>query len=98
MFYHIESGVSSASQALACRLVGTYIHLVRGPSIHAQRLDFRDVSAEFPMDGSASHAEEEAHLERIRSVSFFFSLVLFSISRRIHTFQLAHPVNTTSQR
>lgn len=80
MFYHIASGVSSASQALTCRRVGTYIHLVRGPSIHAQRLDFRDVSAEFPMDGSASHAEEEAHLERIRSVSFFSLGVIFDVT------------------
>ena len=41
---------------------GLYLDLVVGPSVHAERLHLGDVGTQFPMEGGASHAEEDSEL------------------------------------
>ena len=40
--------------------LSSYIDLFVCPAIHAERFDLGDVGAELPVDGSTSHAEENA--------------------------------------
>lgn len=40
-----------------------YLDLLVGPTIHAQRLDLRDVCAQLAMDCGASHAQKHAQLK-----------------------------------
>ena len=47
----------------------THIDLVRCPTIHTQGFNLGDMGAHFPMQSSAAHTQENAHLYSIRSAS-----------------------------
>lgn len=46
----------------------TYIDLLVGPAVHAQRLHLGHVGAQFAVDGGASHAQEDTQLQTTMSV------------------------------
>jgi hypothetical protein len=59
MFYH-GSLNQSCSKALFKRFA--HINLVRRPTVHSQGLDLRDMGAQFAVQRSTSHAQEDSHL------------------------------------
>lgn len=56
----IALGLHALKEHISCGrsifTVRRYLDLLGGPSVHAQRLDFRDMSAELPMYGCTSDA------------------------------------------
>lgn len=74
----------------------THINLVRRPTVHGQGLDLGDMGAQFAMQRSTSHAQEESHLLPNHQYLMFFGVILPGVpDNPIRTFQLAHPVQIT---